>query len=99
MTLTLWFYHHLRVKWVCIHTENSSRQLDKLIHDSGNVYGCLTLNKMRIELASLITSLTNCNLTNTSSTPPPKVKKIIIYSKLDSFVYIKRNFHLFKISG
>ena len=49
--------------------------MNKLIHDSPNVCGCLTLNEMHIKLASLIISLTNDNLTNTSSTRPPEVKK------------------------
>ena len=53
--------------------------LDKLIGDSQNVCGCLTMNKMLIKLASLIICLINDNLTNTPSTPPPEVKKTVLY--------------------
>ena len=45
--------------------------LDKLIHDSRNVFGCLILNEMHIKLTYLIKD----NPTNTSSTPPPEGKK------------------------
>ena len=48
MTFNLWFYHQFWVKWVCIHTGNSSR----LMHNFQNVFGCLTLNEMHIKLAS-----------------------------------------------
>ena len=50
-------------------------KLDKLIHGFRNICGCLTLNEMHIKLALLITCLINGNLTDTSSTPPPEVKK------------------------
>ena len=53
--------------------------LDKLIYDSQNVWVCLTLHKMLIKLASLIICSGNDNLTNTSSTPPPDVKKTVLY--------------------
>ena len=53
--------------------------MDKLIHDSWNVCECLTLNEMHIQLASLIVCLINYNLTNTLSTPPPEVKKTVLY--------------------
>ena len=53
--------------------------LDKLIHDPPNVCECLTLNEMHIKLASLIIFLTNDNLTNITSTPPPEVKKRVQY--------------------
>ena len=54
--------------------------MNKLIHDSPNPCGCLTLNEMHIKLASLIISLTNNNLANTSSTHPPEVKKNSLYT-------------------
>ena len=41
--------------------------------------GCLTLNRMHIKLASLIICSINNNLTNTSSTPPPEIKKTVLY--------------------
>ena len=64
--------------------------LDELIHDSPNVCGCLTLNEMHIKLASLIISLTNDNLTNITSTPPPEVKKkSTVYSTYNNFVYLE----------
>ena len=68
--------------------------LDKLFHDSLNLCGCLTLNEMHIDLASLIICicLIKCNLTHTSSISPPTVKNSIIYSKFNNFVYVKRNF-------
>ena len=49
--------------------------LDKLLHDSQNICRCLTLNAMHIKVTSWIICLINDNLTNTSSTPPPEVKK------------------------
>ena len=49
--------------------------LDKLIHDSQNICGCLTLNAMYIKLTYLIIGLIVHNLTNASSTPPPEGKK------------------------
>ena len=48
----LCFYHQLWVKWVCIDTGSSSDILDKLIHDSQNICGSLTLNEMHIKLTS-----------------------------------------------
>ena len=76
--------------------------MNKLIHDSPNVCGCLKLNEMHIKLASLIISLTNDNLTNTSSTRPPEVKKnnsknSTVSSTYNNFVYLNRNFHLLEI--
>ena len=69
-----------------------------IIHDSQNVCGTLALNEMHIELASLIICLINYNLTSTSSTPPPEVKKDnIMYSKFNTFDYLKKKFHLLKI--
>ena len=79
--------------------------LHKLNHDSRNVCGCLNLDEMYIELASLIISSINENLTNTSSTSSPEVYIYvyiyiyiyIIYSKFNDFVYLNRPFHLLKI--
>ena len=49
------------------------------------------MNEVHIKLASLIICLINYNLTNTSSTPPPELKKdSIMYSKFDTFVYLKK---------
>ena len=73
----LCFYHQLWVKWVCIHTGNSSEHIGQTLYDSQNIYGCLTLNAMHIKVISLIIYLINDNLTNTSSTPSPAVKKTI----------------------
>ena len=71
--------------------------MNKLIHDSPNPCGCLTLNEMHIKLASLIISLTNNNLANTSSTHPPEVKKTCpVYSTYNNFVYLSRYFHYWK---
>ena len=53
--------------------------LDKLINDFQNVCACLTLNEVHIELASLTICLIIGNLTNTSSTHPPEVKKTVLY--------------------
>ena len=49
--------------------------LDKLVNDSQNICGCLTLNEMHIKSTSLVIFSINGNLTNTSSTPPPEEKK------------------------
>ena len=55
------------------------------------IYICLAMNEVHIKLASLIICLINYNLTNTSSTPPPELKKdSIMYSKFDTFVYLKK---------
>ena len=62
--------------------------LDKLIHDSRNVCGYLTMNKMYIKLASLIICLVNYNFTNTSSTPPSEVKKRCLYVNIYIYIYI-----------
>ena len=71
--------------------------MDKLIHDSQNVCECLILNEMHIKLASLIICATNDNLTNTSSTLPPKVRKktkhCTVYTTYN-FVHLNRNFCL-----
>ena len=62
--------------------------MDKLIDDSQNVCGCLTLNDMHIKLTSLITCSIIDNLTNTSSTSPPKVKtNSTVYRTFNNFVY------------
>ena len=49
--------------------------LAKLIPGSQKICGCLILNKMHIELASLIICLINYNLSNNSSVSPTEVKK------------------------
>ena len=53
--------------------------IDKLIHASRNICGCLTLNEIHIKLTSLIIYFINDNLINMSSTPPPKGKKTVFY--------------------
>ena len=41
---------------------------------------------------------TNAKLINTSSTPPPEVKKdSTVYSTYNNFVYLNRNFNLLEI--
>ena len=49
--------------------------LNKLIHDSQNIFGYLTLNEMHIKLTPLITFSINGKLTIASSTPPPEGKE------------------------
>ena len=49
--------------------------LYKLLHDSQNVCGCLTLYEIHIELTSLKICSIKENITNTSSTPPSEVKR------------------------
>ena len=72
--------------------------LNKLIHDSQNICGCLTLNAMHIKLASLIICLIDDNLTNMSSTPPSEGKKTILYiAHLIILCTLNRNFHLLEI--
>ena len=56
--------------------------LDKFIHEFQKSQNCLALNKMHMKLAFLIIFATNDNLTNTSSTPPPEVKKTVLYSRV-----------------
>ena len=46
--------------------------LDKLIYNSQNICGCLTLNEIRIKLTSWIICLINDNLINMSATPEGK---------------------------
>ena len=74
-TFNLCFYRQLWVKWYVYILEIVLSILEKLIYDSQNVCGCLTLNEMHIKLASLIIWSINDNLTNTSSTRLPEVKK------------------------
>ena len=73
--------------------------LDKFIYNFQNVCGCLTLNKIHIELVSLIICSINDNVTKTSLSPSLEVekKKCITYSKFNNFVYLNRNSHLLKI--
>ena len=97
ITFNLCFYHQLWVKRHVFILEIVLDILHKLIHDSRNVCGCLTLDEMYIELASLITCAINENLTNTSSTLPSEVKNNIIYSKFNNFVYLSRHLLLLKI--
>ena len=70
--------------------------LDKLIHDSRNVCGCLTLNEMHIELVSLIIWLINDKLNNTPLTFPSEVKTVlyivslvILYTSIETSIYCK----------
>ena len=56
-----------------------SGRLDKLIHNSRLVCGFLTLNEMHIELTSLIICSVKDNLANMPSTPPPELKKTLLY--------------------
>ena len=63
MTFNLCFYQWLWVKWyVCI-LQIVLDILDKLIHASQNVCGCLSLKEMHMELTSLIIYSINYNLT------------------------------------
>ena len=62
------------INWYVYIVEIVLDVLDKLIHDSRKVCGCLTLNEMQIELASLIVYLINDILTNT---PSIKVKQAV----------------------
>ena len=97
MIFYLCFDHILRVKWVDI-LEIVLDILDKLIHNSQNICGCLTLNAMLIKLTFLIICVINDNLTNTPSTPPPEGEKSnTVYSTFNNFVYLNRNFHLLEI--
>ena len=68
--------------------------LDKVVLDSQNTSGCLTLTAMHIKLTSLIMFLINNNLTNTSKTPPPEGKNNTVYSTFNNFMYFNKNFHL-----
>ena len=52
--------------------------LEKLIHDSRNVCGCLTLNEIHIELASLIISSIKDSITNISSVEDVLVRLSLI---------------------
>ena len=71
--------------------------LNKHIYDSHNVCGCSTLNEMLIKLVSLIIYSINANLTNISSTPPSEVKKAVLYSTFNNFLYLNRNLYLLGI--
>ena len=62
MTFTLWFYHQLRVKWVCIHIGNSSEHIGSTHSHFKNVCECLTLNGMHTKLASVIIFSMNLHL-------------------------------------
>ena len=53
--------------------------LDKLFHVSRNGCGCLTMNEINIKLVSLVICSIDDNLTNTSSTRLPEVKKTVLY--------------------
>ena len=84
--------------YIYIYIVSSIGHIGQTIHDSQNVCGSLALNEMHIELASLIICLINYNLTNTSSSPPPELKKeSIMYSKFNTIVYLEKRFHLLKI--
>ena len=48
------------------------QNIDKLICNFRNIYGCLTLNKVHIKLTSLPLFSINDNLINTSTTSPLK---------------------------
>ena len=98
MTFNLCFHHQLWVKWYVYILAIVLVIFDKLIHDSPNICGCLTLNEMHIKLASFIISSTNNNLTNSSSTPLPEIKKktvlyivhiIILCTSIETFIYWK----------
>ena len=52
--------------------------LEKLIHDSRNVCGCLTLNEIHIELPSLIISSIKDSITNISSVEDVLVRLSLI---------------------
>ena len=109
---TLCFHQQLWVKWVCRYIyilEIVTDILGKLIRDSPNVSRCFTLNEIHIKLTSLIICLINDNITNTSSTPPPEVKKnstlyvaylIILCTAAEISIYWKfkdKTFNLFYV--
>ena len=73
--------------------------IDKLIHGSRNICGCLTLNEIHIKLTSLIIFSSNDSLINASSTPPPEGEKVVysLYSTFNNFVYHNRNLYLLEI--
>ena len=85
------------VKWVLCILERVLDILDKLIHDSQNVCGCLTLNEMHIKLESLITCSIKDNLTNTLSTLPTEVKDSTVFNTFNKFTYLNRNLHLLEM--
>ena len=73
--------------------------IDKLIHASRNICGCLTLNEIHIKLTSLIIFSSNDSPINASSTPPPEGEKAVfsLYSTFNNFVYHNRKLHLLEI--
>ena len=71
------FYHQLWLNGYAYILEIVLHILEKLTDDLWNVCGCLTLNKIHIELASSISFSINNNLTNTSSTAPNEVKNTV----------------------
>ena len=71
--------------------------LDKLIHNSRNVCGCLILNKLYIKLASSKISLTNNKQPTRHQHLHLKQKDSTEYSSYHTFVYLNRNFHLLEI--
>ena len=75
MIFHLYFCHQLWVKEYVYILEIVLDKFGKLIHDSRNISGCLTLNEMHIKLTALIICLINHIITNTSLTPPPDGKK------------------------
>ena len=75
MTFNLCFYHQLWVKWVCIHTGNSSgylRQTQLKFPECLWMFGS-ELNAHQIGI--LIIFSINDKLANMSSAPPPEVKR------------------------
>ena len=82
VSLIVWFhilYNHCELNGYVYILQIVLDTLDKLMHDSQNICGCLTLNAMHIKLASLIIWSINGILINKSLTYLPQVKKTVLY--------------------
>ena len=92
MTFTLWFYHQLRVKWVCIHIGNSSEHIGPT---HSQFQKCLWMfdSEWNAYQIGILDNFFN------EPPPPPEVKKGPVSSTFNNFVYLNRNFHLSEISG
>ena len=71
------------------------QNIDKLICNFRNIYGCLTLNKVHIKLTSLSLFSINDNLINASTTSPLEggwgVGNSTLYSTFNKFSYLNRS--------
>ena len=79
------------------HFGNSSGHVEQTHLRFPKCLWSLTLNEMLIKLVSLIIYSINANLTNISSTPPSEVKKAVLYSTFNNFLYLNRNLYLLGI--